>query len=390
MLHHFGGNRALLDHRAVGGDVALQYGDAAVFAEGVFQPADDLAVRVGRGADPVGHGAENGLAVGVELTAARQLLHHGGNAAYLIQVGDKHLAGRVQLAQLRRVAADAVNIGNIELYAALIGDGGQVQHRVGGAAERHFGAEGVLKGFFRQNVARAQILAVQLQNSLTGGFRQLNAVGHHGRDAAVAGQGQADRLGKTVHGICRVHARARAAGGASGFFQRGQLSPVDFAGGEAAHSLEHLRKAEAHAVVQARQHGAAADKDAGQVQAAGGQQHTGHHLVAVRDKHDGIQRMRGEHHFNGVGDQLAGAQGILHALVVHRKPVADADGIELKRNTARVANSSLDRLTDVLEMTMARNIIAGGIDHRDKGAFHLIFRRVQQRAVRGTCGAFFH
>lgn len=54
---------------------------------------------------------------------------------HTVQVGDKHLAGRVELAKLGRGAAHFVDGVNIQLNTHLIGDSRQMQDGIGGTSK---------------------------------------------------------------------------------------------------------------------------------------------------------------------------------------------------------------------------------------------------------------
>ena len=171
-----------------------------------------------------------------------------------------------------------------------------------------------------------------------------------------------------------------------------ELAGVNLAGGIAADRLEHLGKTVLGAVALAGHHGTAADEDGGDIQTAGGKQHAGNDLVTVGNEYDRVHRMSGEHDLDGIRDEFAGRQGVLHAGVVHRQTVAHADGLELKRHTARVADTRLDSLADLAQVHMTGYVLTVRVDHADKGALHFGIRdgeSLQQRAVRRAGRTFF-
>ena len=303
--HHFRHHRALLDHGAFGSQIAKQDRDTAVFAQRGFQLVDDLAVRVRRRVNALAHCAADGHQIAMDQSAFVQLFQHRLDAADFVQVGDEHLAGGVQLADLGRLVPDLVNFLQVDGAARRIRDRDDMQHRVGGAADRHIRPQRVFKRGGGQNIARANVLFQQLENLLAGVFRQAGARRIHRRNGTVARQRHADRFGQAVHRVGGVHTRAGAAGGAGILFQTRQLVVVDLAGGMAADRFKHFGQAHPHALVFAGQHRTTADKDGGQIHAARRQQHAGHDFVAVGDKHHRVNGVGGEHHFDGIGDQLA-------------------------------------------------------------------------------------
>jgi hypothetical protein len=92
--------------------------------------------------------------------------------------------------------------------AGLVGDGRKVQHRVGRAAERHVHGERVEKGFFTEDIERADVFVEKLHDLLAGGLGKPCARGVDGGDGTVAGQRDADGLAQAVHGVGREHAGA--------------------------------------------------------------------------------------------------------------------------------------------------------------------------------------
>ena len=392
VMHHFRRDGALLHDRAFRREVAPEDGDAAVFAVRIVDAANHCAVDVRRFLDAVAHRTADRRDIEADQVFARKFLHHGRDSADLAEIGDEDFARRVQLADLRRRAADSVNIVNVERHAHLMGDRRKMQHRVGRAAEGHLAAQRVAERLFREDVAGPAVLLQQLHDLFARQFGKTDARRINGRDRAVAGQCHADGFGQAIHRVGGVHAGAASAARTGGLLHFAQLSVGHLSGGMAADSFRYFGKADALAFELARQHGASADKDTGQIHAAGRHQHARHDLVAVRDKHRRVQRMRGQHDFDGVRDQFAGAERILHALVVHGDAVADADGLELERHAARVADAGFDRLADLTQMLVARDVIARRAHDRDERPPDFAVRqseRAQQGALRRTVGAFF-
>ena len=98
-----------------------------------------------------------------------------------------------------------------------------------------------------------------------------------------------------------------------------------------------------------------------------------------------------KHNFDGIRNQLSRAEGIFHALMVHGQAVADADGVELKGDSACVADTGLHGLANLPQMAVTRDIIAGGVDNRHKRPLHLILTDTQgsQKGTVGRSGVSF-
>ena len=82
-----------------------------------------------------------------------QRLHEHGDAAVAVDVVHDVLAERLQVADVRHLVADAVEVVEGELDLGLVRDREQVQHDVGRAAERHGDGDRVLERLLGEDVA---------------------------------------------------------------------------------------------------------------------------------------------------------------------------------------------------------------------------------------------
>ena len=252
-----------LHDAAVERDVALQHGKPAILGEGAFGRADgarlavevelgpavrlreglrgahaagsgheEVAHRVGIGAadvplvERVAHGQRvHGRLLAVDQAGAVELAEDGHDAAGAVDVFHVHVGlGRRDLAQHRNLARQRVDVVHGEVDAALVCCGKDVQHGVCRAAHGDVERHGVLEGRLGGDGARQRGLVVllviaagEIDDGVAGLDEQALAVGMGGERRAVAGQGQAERLGQAVHRIGGEHARARAAGRARRF-----------------------------------------------------------------------------------------------------------------------------------------------------------------------------
>ena len=104
-----------------------------------------------------------------------------------MQIFNVVMAGRSQFAQIRRCAADFVKNVQRKGKACFGEDGGQMQNRIGAAAESHVAGYGVAHGLFRNNLPGAQIAADKFQNLHTGFLGQTYPRGGNSGNGAVAG-----------------------------------------------------------------------------------------------------------------------------------------------------------------------------------------------------------
>ena len=212
------------------------------------------------------------------------------------------------------------------------------------------------------------------------------------RGRAVARQRHADGLGQAVHRVCGVHtcARAAARAGIALCFVEGRL--VHHAGLVCADRLEGLGQGYLLAAEMACEHRTAGNQNGRDVQACRCHQHTGHDLIAVRDKNQTVQLMRLRKGLYAVRDQLAARQRIFHADVAHRDAVAYANGRNEYRRTSRHANACLDCVRDLVEVDVTRDDFGIRRNHADDRLLHFLVGHTagtQQRTVRhtlGTCG----
>ena len=91
----------------------------------------------------------------MKQVVVEQLGHHNLNTAYTIEVDHVVLAVRPGIADVRHTPADPVEVLELELNPRLKSDGQQMQHRIGGAADRHRNRHRVLDRFLRDDLARA-------------------------------------------------------------------------------------------------------------------------------------------------------------------------------------------------------------------------------------------
>ena len=191
-----------------------------------------------------------------------------------------------------------------------------MEHGVGGAAQSHIDGLGVVEGGLGHDVPGADVLFHQLHDLHPGVFGQAEPGGVDGGNGAVAAEAHADGLGEAVHGVGGVHTGAGATGGAGVVLVLLHPGLVQLAGVVGTHRLKHVGQAGAAAVIQRPgQHGAAGDKNGGHVYPRCRHEQTGDVLVAVGDHHQPVELVGHGHGLGGVGDQIPGDQGILHAHV---------------------------------------------------------------------------
>ena len=139
-------------------------------------PLDGVGhVEVGVRRDLVAGSAHEQVA-DLGVTAARQVQQHvlrqrwgavgGGGPAPLLHVLVGGVGPTVRSRQHRRLLADAFEVVDGPLDFRRMGDGQEVQHRVGRAAEGHHHGDGVLEGGLGHDLASSDALAQHLDDRL--------------------------------------------------------------------------------------------------------------------------------------------------------------------------------------------------------------------------------
>ena len=299
---------------------------------------------------------------------------------------------RGQMAEIGRLGADLVEEFQIDGHARLLGNGQQMQHRVGGAPQRHVAGQGVADGPLVDDLAGGHAAVDQVHDGHAGVFGQLQPFGIDGGNGAVAGQRNADCLAQAIHAVGGVHAGAGTAARAAVAGAILQLRVIDEARLVGAHGLEHLGKADLLAAVTAGQHRPSGAHHGGNVHPHRGHDHAGHDLVAVGHQHQTVQLVGHIHGLHAVTDQFPAGQGILHAHMAHGDAVTDTDGGHEDRGAAGHPHTGLDGIRDFVQVHMPGHDFAVGGHHTDERAVQFLRRvaqRVEQAAVGRPFGALF-
>ena len=265
-----------------------------------------------------------------------------------------------------------------------------MEHTVGGATQRHIHGQGVHECLFCHNIAGADILADKLHNRHTRVLGQLNARGVHGGDGAVPAKPHSECLGETVHGVCRVHTRARTAGGAGFALVLIELFVGDPTRVVRTDRLKHGGKAGFLAFHSACKHGTAADEHGGNIHARRRHEKPGHVLVAVGHHDEPVKAVGQDHGLGGVGDQITGNEGVFHARVTHGDAVANGNGGKYNGRSPCHGDTDLDRFYDLVEIHVPGHDFIIGTDDANERTFLFFFcqtQGVKQTAVRGVVHA---
>ena len=262
------------------------------------------------------------------------------------------------LAQAGNLTGEAVNVFHVKIGAGLGRNGQKVQHRVGGAAhgnvqrhgveERRAGGDGAGEDAL---IAVLIIFICVTYNELGGLAEEFRAIGVGGHHRPVSGKRKADGFRKAVHGIGGEHAGTASAAGTGGCLNFGHFCVALGRVGRLHHGVNQIQ---AVLAADAGLHGAAGDKDGGDVEAHGGHEHAGRHLVAVADADHGIGLVGVYHVLHAVCYDVPGGEGIEHPVVAHGYAVVHSDGVEFGGKAAQLLNLGLDQLTHFVQVGVAR------------------------------------
>ena len=90
----------------------------------------------------------------MQQAGVQQLPHDDGNAPDVVEVDHVEPAVRLHVGDVRDATTDLVERLQLELDLRLVGDGEQMEHRVGRAAERHRHRDGVLERLTCEDLPR--------------------------------------------------------------------------------------------------------------------------------------------------------------------------------------------------------------------------------------------
>ena len=302
-------------------------------------------------------------------------------------------ATRFQICDIWCPFQDLGHIEQIERDAALVGDGRQMERRVGRPARGRNHGGGVLQGFPGDDIAGTDIERDEVHDLLARRHAEAvpDLVGR--RRAGRVRERQADGLGDRGHGVGGELGAAGAGRRARHMLKLVQILGRHLADRVLADRLEQVLDGDRAALEGARQDRAAIDEDRRHVETAHGHHHAGQRLVAAGKADQRVIAMAAHGELDAIGDDLAGRQRGLHALVPHGDAVGDGDGAELAGRAVLRGHALLHglRLAHQRDVARGRLVPAGG--DADEGLMNLLARqphRVIVRAMRGAGWPFRH
>ncbi len=301
-------------------------------------------------------------------------------------------AARFQIREHGDAFADAREIVNGEFHFRGVRDGEQMQHGVGGTAQRDDHGDGVLEGFFGEDIQRTDALAQHVHDARAGATAVVELGGGNGVLRGTVGQAHAERFDGAGHGVGGVHAAAGAGAGNGALFDLLKFLIGNFVVRVRADGFEHRDDVELARVAgdAAGQNGAAVDEHGRAIHARDGDERAGHVFIATADGHITVHARATDDGFDGISDDFAGHERIFHAFAAHRDAVGNGDGVENDGFAAVFIRAFLGFQRELVDVHVARGDVAPGGGDADDGLgkiFRLETDRIQHGAGGGAFGA---
>lgn len=359
-----------------GGERPAEDLDMASGLNGVAQGADDGLVggEVGELGDVLLHGLTgDGDAGAVDDSLLDEELEKGGGTANLVQILHDILARRLEISQERCPVGDGLEVVDSELNSDGVGNGDQVEDGVGATTEDGRDNHGVLESLASKNILGTDILTEEVLDDLTNVLALGPLAGVLGGKTAAAGNSHTEGLDGGGHSVGGVHATAGTATGAGVADDVEPLLLVDLAGDVLSIGLESADNVDGltlHAA--AGLDGTAVNHDTGSVDTAHSNEHTGHVLVAARQRDVGIVPLSVHNSLDTIGNDLSALQAVAHTNGAHTDTVRDTNGVEAHGHESGASNAVMDYLGEVEKVHVARvALIPDGRD-TDLGLGHVL------------------
>ena len=233
----------------------------------------------------------------MQQTRIEQAAHNHWNATHTIHIAHHVTTEGLDVREQRHLRADAVEVLYVQVDFRFMGDRQQMQDRVGRASEGHDHRDGVLEGLPRDDVARGNAEAEQLDHGLTALACERVSATIDGRRSGRPRQRHSHRFSGTRHRVGGVHTPA-------GTFTRtnGSLDAVNVfsrhqASRARAHGLECIDDGDVLLRTVAQLHvagkdGAGVHEHRRHVESSRRHQHARQRLIAPSEGHHAVESFR--------------------------------------------------------------------------------------------------
>ena len=359
MAQHFGVNCASLYHTAILCDIPPQNRNAACFAIGVINGANQIVVLNVCTLDIFAQRfACCCHSIQIQQTIFRKLCLYRRDTACSVQVGDMGGAGRCQMAQVGYLCGNFIEDIHIQIYTCFVCNRQQMQYAVGGAAQCHITGNCIINASGVDDISCLDIPFHQFHDCHACVLCQLHTSTGNIGQCAIAGQSDTNRFTQTVHAVCGIHSCTGATAGAGIGFIFKQLCIINHICFSCADCLEHLGQADFLIIHQTGHHCTAGANHSRDIHTHCRHYHTGNDFIAVGYENQTIQRMRHCHRFHAVRNQLTACKAIFHAGMPHRDTITNADGRNHDGCAARHAHACLDGFCNLIQIEMSGNNFA--------------------------------
>ena len=369
-------------HGAAGGEVAVENAEVGIGLDR-FVPGTDnvLLVGVRRVRLHILEGFGDGLAgdseaIAVEEAAVEEHLHHRADAADADKVSHAVFAEWFHVGEEGDAVADGLEVFEGERDLGGVGDGEEVENEIGGTSEREADGDRVFEGLARENIAGLDAFFQHGHDGGAGALAVLAFLFADGELGAAVGQAHAEGLDRGGHGVGSIHPTAGAGAGDGGGLDVAEAGVGELALGVFADGLEDGDDVERLLFIavgggETRENTPAVDEDGGAVEAGDGHHATRHIFVAATDGDEAVEALGGHSGLDGVGDDVAGDEGVAHTLRAHADAVGDGDCVEINGLAASGVDALLRVLAEFAEVDVARRHVAGGRGDGDLGFFEI-------------------
>ncbi len=277
----------------------------------------------------------------VQVQKILQFHEQRTHAARCVEILHVVAAGRFEIQQNGCFVGQAIQALERYADAATAGNRGQMNDRVGRAADREQHAQCVLDRLVRNDLRRPRTFGPDhFHRAHARGFGRAYAVSVHCGDRRRVGKGHTQCLGDAGHGARRSHHRARAGGGGEVALDFVYALVADFAGAKLCPESAAIGAgAQAFAPVGHCHHRPGHKLDCRHVGGGCAHQLRRHRLVAAADQHHRIHRLRPYHFLNVHGHEVAE-----HEAGRAEEYLAQRNGRKIDRQPASPEYSALDRL----------------------------------------------
>ena len=396
--------------RSTGGEVSVEDHEVAVAFDGVIEGANDfLALGIGFYAFEIfGDGfASDRHALAVEETGVEESAEERADPADGDEFAHQEASAGFEIGEHGDAGADAGEVIEVESHPGGVGHGEKMEDGVGGAAEGDDHSDGVFEGLFGHDVEGTNAPFDEVENRDPSGASIGGFGGGGGVLGGAIGEGHPEGFDGAGHGVGGIHSSAGAGAGDGIFLDEGEFAIVEFAVGvfadgfEAADDVEiFIGEALASVAAEASfgedpgdapgENCATVDEDAGAVEARHGDDTGGHIFVATADGDEAIEAFAAHDRFDGIGDDLAGNEGILHAFGAHGDAIGNGDGSEDHPFGAGGIGPGFGLAGEAIDVHIARGDHRPGAGDADLGFFKVFASKadgVKHGAAGGTFGA---